>query len=50
VGGGVQIEALMALAPEKRISDDKGKVAKLREQTKIELPKGRWWWDAAAGK
>jgi hypothetical protein len=51
VGGGVQIEALMALAPEKRLSDDKAKVAKLREQTKIELPKGHWWWDGvAAGK
>jgi hypothetical protein len=51
VGGGVQIEALMALAPEKRLNDEKGKVAKLREQTKIELPKGHWWWDGvAAGK
>ena len=35
----------MALAPEKRLADDKGQVAKLREQTKIELPKGQWWWD-----
>ena len=50
VGGGVEIDALMALAPEKRLADEKGKVAKLREQTKIELPKGHWWWDAAAQK
>ena len=26
-------------------SDDDGKVAKLREQSKIELAKGQWWWD-----
>jgi hypothetical protein len=50
IGGGVQINALMALAPEKRLADSKGKVAKIREQTKIELPKGQWWWDATAGK
>jgi hypothetical protein len=43
--GGVQIAAQTALAPENRLSDDDGKVAKLRRQTKIELPKGQWWWD-----
>jgi hypothetical protein len=45
VAGGVQIDALMALAPEKRLADEKGQVAKVREQTRIELPKGQWWWD-----
>ena len=45
VGGGVQINALMALAPEKRLGDKDGKVSKAREQVKIQLAKGRWWWD-----
>ncbi len=45
VGGGVQINALMALAPEKQLGDKEGKVAKARNQVKIELAKGRWWWD-----
>lgn len=45
VGGGVQIDASVALAPERRLSDDSGKVAKLRNQAKIELAKGQWWWD-----
>lgn len=45
VGGGVQINPLMALAPEKRLADKEGKVAKVREKTKLELAKGQWWWD-----
>lgn len=45
VGGGVQIEALQALTPDNRLSDKDGKVAKIREQTKVELAKGQWWWD-----
>ena len=45
VGGGVQIDAYLALAPEKRLSDDNGKVSKLRDQAKPQLAKGQWWWD-----
>jgi hypothetical protein len=45
IGGGVEINALMALAPEKRLPDKDDKVAKLRKQMKLELAKGRWWWD-----
>jgi hypothetical protein len=44
VGGGVEISPLAALAPDKRLPDD-GKAAKIRQQTKIELAKGQWWWD-----
>jgi hypothetical protein len=45
VGGGVQIQPLMALAPEKRLADKDASVDKLRQQTKLELAKGQWWWD-----
>ena len=45
VGGGVEITAHMALSPEKRLKDEDDKVAKLRQQAKIELAKGQWWWD-----
>jgi hypothetical protein len=45
VGGGVQIEAQKALESDHRLADEKGKVAKLRQDTKINLAKGQWWWD-----
>lgn len=45
IGGGVQIQAAMALEPENLLADDKGKVAELRRETKVELAKGQWWWD-----
>ncbi len=45
VGGGVQIQPTKALEPDKLLSDEKGKVAKLREDIKINLAKGQWWWD-----
>jgi len=43
--GGVEINPLMALAPEKVMADKNSKVAQARGKVKIELPKGRWWWD-----
>jgi hypothetical protein len=43
--GGVEINPLMALAPEKVMADKDGKAAQARDKAKIELPKGRWWWD-----
>jgi hypothetical protein len=45
VGGGVTIDAAEALEPGKQLSDDKGKVAKTRNDTKLNLAKGQWWWD-----
>ena len=45
IGGGVHINAFMALKPENVMSDEKGSVAKLRDELKPELPKGQWWWD-----
>jgi hypothetical protein len=43
--GGVQINPLMALTPEKILADKDSKVSQARGKVKIELPKGRWWWD-----
>ena len=43
--GGVEINPLMALAPEKVMEDKDSKVAQAHDKAKIELPKGRWWWD-----
>ena len=44
IGGGVQIEAQRALFMENLLEDENGKVAKLRQDTKIELAEGQWWW------
>ena len=45
IGGGVEIQPLMALAPEKILDDKDAKVSHARETVKIPLAKGRWWWD-----
>ena len=46
VGGGVNIQPRLALSSDNLLSDDKGEVKSLREQTGIgELAKDRWWWD-----
>ena len=45
IGGGVEINPLMALAPEKILDDKDSKVSQARDKVKIELAKGRWWWD-----
>ena len=45
IGGGVEINPLMALAPEKILDDKDSKVAQAHDKVKIELAKGRWWWD-----
>ncbi len=45
IGGGVEINPLMALAPEKILADKDSKVSQARDKVKIELAKGRWWWD-----
>ena len=45
VSGGVHIEPTKALESDKLLSDEKGKVAKLRQEININLAKGQWWWD-----
>ncbi len=45
IGGGVHIEPTKALESDKLLSDEKGNVAKLRQEININLPKGQWWWD-----
>jgi len=45
VGGGVTIHPVLALQSDNLLSDQRGKVDKLRQQTKIKLAKGQWWWD-----
>ena len=45
IGGGVEINPLIALTPEKILNDKDSKVSDARAKVKIELAKGRWWWD-----
>ena len=45
IGGGVQIQPLMAVKPENTMADDEGRVAKLRDRLRVNPPKGKWWWD-----
>lgn len=46
VGGGVEIRAELALAPDNLLSDQRGQVRKVREEIDLRnLPEGRWWWD-----
>lgn len=45
VGGGVSIQADQALAPDRRMFDKDGKLAKLHSETGASLPADRWWWD-----
>lgn len=45
IGGGVHIEPQEALAKRNLLPDDKGEVAKTRQEVQLRLPQGRWWWD-----
>jgi len=45
IGGGVRIEASHALNKANRLSDEKGAVAKTRQEIKLNLAKDQWWWD-----
>ncbi len=45
IGGGVQIEPTLALKAENLLKDNEGQVAKAHRETKLNLPKDRWWWD-----
>ncbi len=45
IGGGVNIDAVEALRSDNLLTDEKGRVAKLREAVAPKLAKGQWWWD-----
>jgi hypothetical protein len=46
VGGGVRIEAPLALEATNVLADDEGKVEKARKETVLDgLRPGQWWWD-----
>ena len=45
VGGGVVIDAELALDEENTKPDTDGKITNLREKVGINLPEGVWWWD-----
>ncbi|HPP51361.1 MAG TPA: DUF1598 domain-containing protein [Thermoguttaceae bacterium] len=45
IGGGVHIEPQEALEKRNLLPDDKGEVAKTRQEVQLRLPQGRWWWD-----
>lgn len=45
IGGGVQIQADVALESGNRLSDEGGKIAAIREQIERNLAEGQWWWD-----
>lgn len=45
VGGGVTMQPTQALDADNLLSDENGKVTKLREQVAPNLEGGQWWWD-----
>ena len=45
IGGGVRLEADMALKSENILADEDAKVAKVRDGVKLKLAPGQWWWD-----
>ncbi|HXT60987.1 MAG TPA: DUF1598 domain-containing protein [Pirellulales bacterium] len=46
VGGGVHVEAELALKSEYLLKDEGGKVEQARQQTQLDhLKPGQWWWD-----
>lgn len=45
VGGGVQMQPELALDSSNVRADEDGKLQKFREELKLELADGQWWWD-----
>jgi hypothetical protein len=45
IGGGVEIEPEIALDAKHAKNDKDGKIASVRDQVKINLKEGQWWWD-----
>lgn len=49
LGGGVHVEAELALNTENLLADEGNQVQKVREETSLkDLPKGTWWWNGPA--
>ncbi len=45
IGGGVSISAAKALEPGNLLPDEAGRVARTRQEIRLELAEGQWWWD-----
>ena len=45
VGGGIEIDAELALSDQHVRPDEDGKVAERKKQLALNLPNGVWWWD-----
>lgn len=45
VGGGVTMQPELALDSSNLLSDEEGKLQKAREELKLPLAEGQWWWD-----
>lgn len=45
LGGGVTVQAWLALAPENVQADEEGTLTTTREKITLDLAEGQWWWD-----
>ena len=45
IAGGVRFEPRVAIKPGNLLSDESGKVDKVRGEVKLKLAPGQWWWD-----
>ncbi len=45
IGGGVEINAELALTEKNARVEDKGQVSEAKSSVKLELQPGQWWWD-----
>jgi hypothetical protein len=45
IGGGVEIEADIALKPENVKTETKSSVSNVKNGVKLDLRPGQWWWD-----
>ncbi len=45
IGGGVTIHPRQALAGDRLLEDEGGRVARVRKETTLKLAEGQWWWD-----
>jgi hypothetical protein len=45
IGGGVNVRARRALAPENLLEDAEGRLDEQRRSITIRLAEGQWWWD-----
>lgn len=45
IGGGVEIEAEVALKPENVKTETKNEVSSVKNGVKLDLQPGQWWWD-----